>query len=134
MEDIFRKVVRPHLIQPTFIFGHPVSLLPLAKRSLTNPQTVESFQLYIGGIELAKGFSELNDPEDQKKRFAEQEELRRKGDDEASPADNDFLENLEYGMPPSAGVGIGIDRFVMLLADVHNVREVILFPTLRPKP
>ena len=133
MEDIFRKAVRPHLLQPTFITDHPASLLPLAKRSIKNPQTVESFQLYIGGLELVKGFSELNDPVDQNKRFEEQEELRRKGDDEAAPADSDFVENLEYGMPPAAGFGIGIDRFMLLLTNRHNLREVILFPTLRPK-
>lgn len=133
LEDIFRKAVRPRLIQPTFVTNHPAALLPLAKRSEKQPDTVESFQLYIGGIELVKAFSELNDPADQRVRFEEQEELRKKGDEEAAPADYDFVENLEYGMPPAAGFGIGIDRFAMLLTDTHNLRDVILFPTLRPK-
>src|SRR3989344_2188994 len=133
MENIFRKVVRPYLQQPTFIYDWPASLLPLAKRSEKNKDLVESFQLYMGGIELVKEFSELNDPEDQRKRFMEQEERHKKGDEEASPSDYDFLENLEYGMPPAAGFGVGIDRLTLLLTDTHNIRDVILFPTLRPR-
>lgn len=133
MEDIFRKAVRPYLQQPTFIYDWPASLLPLAKRSEKNKDLVESFQLYMGGVELVKAFSELNDPEDQRKRFMEQEERHKKGDEEASPSDYDFLENLEYGMPPAAGFGIGVDRLTLLLTDTHNIRDVILFPTLRPR-
>lgn len=133
MEDIFRKTVRQHLVQPTFVINHPVELLPLAKKSVQNPKIVQSFQLYVGGIELAKAFSELNDPIDQRKRFEVQEELRKMGDEEAQRIDEDFIENLEYGMPPSAGFGIGIDRFMLLLTDTHNLREVILFPTLKPR-
>ena len=133
MEDIFRKAVRPYLQQPTFIYDWPALLLPLAKRSEKNKDLVESFQLYMGGIELVKAFSELNDPEDQRKRFMEQEERHKKGDEEASPSDYDFLENLEYGMPPAAGFGVGIDRLTLLLTDTHNIRDVILFPTLRPR-
>ena len=133
MEDIFRKTVRQHLVQPTFITDHPVELLPLAKKSIQNPKTVQSFQLYVGGIELVKAFSELNDPIDQRKRFENQEELRQRGDEEAQRIDEDFIENLEYGMPPSAGFGVGIDRFMLLVTDTHNLREVILFPTLKPR-
>lgn len=133
LEDIFRKAVRPHLIQPTFVYDWPASLLPLAKRAESNALLSESFQLYMGGIELLKGFSELNDPLDQRARFEEQELLRNSGDDEAQRMDKDFLENLEYGMPPAAGFGVGLDRLCLLLTDTHNLREVILFPTLRPK-
>jgi lysyl-tRNA synthetase class 2 len=133
MEDIFRKTVRQHLIQPTFVIDHPIELLPLAKRSTQNPKTVQSFQLYVGGIELVKAFSELNDPIDQRARFEAQEELRKSGDEEAQRIDEDFIENLEYGMPPSAGFGVGIDRLMLLLTDTHNLREIILFPTLKPR-
>lgn len=133
MEDIFKKTVRPHLQQPTFIYDWPAALLPLAKRSEKQQEIAESFQLYMGGVELVKAFSELNDPEDQQRRFQEQDERRKKGDDEASPSDYDFLENLEYGMPPAAGFGIGIDRLSLLLTNTHNIRDVILFPTLRPR-
>ena len=132
-EDIFRKAVRPHLIQPTFVIDWPRELLPLAKRSSKDPNLAEAFQLYIGGIELVKGFSELNDPADQRTRFQEQEKLRERGDEEAQRIDEDFIQNLEYGMPPTAGFGIGFDRLMLLLTDNHNLREVILFPTLRPK-
>lgn len=133
MDDVFRKIVRPYLVQPTFITDWPATLLPLAKRSQAHTDLVESFQLYIGGIELIKAFSELNDPVDQRKRFEMQEALRSTGDEEAAPADYDFLENLEYGMPPAAGFGMGIDRLMLLLTDSHNIRDVILFPTLRSK-
>ncbi len=132
-EDIFRKIVRPHLIQPTFITDWPLELFPLAKRSSKDPNLVESFQLYVGGIELLKAFSELNDPQDQAHRFSHQDELRKQGDEEASRGDDDFIENMEYGMPPAAGFGLGIDRLALLLTNSHNIREVILFPTLRPK-
>ena len=133
LDDIFRKAVRPHFVQPTFVVDWPRELLPLAKRSAENPDITESFQLYIGGIELVKGFSELNDPRDQMERFNEQEELRRRGNDEAQRIDADYIENLEYGLPPAAGFGMGIDRLMLLLTNTHNIREVILFPTLRPK-
>lgn len=133
MEDIFRKAVRPHLVQPTFVTAWPAALLPLAKRQADNPDIADSFQLYIGGIELVKGFSELNDPQDQKKRFEEQETFRKKGNEEASPSDQDYIENLEYGMPPAGGFGMGVDRLCLLMTNNHNIREVILFPTLRPK-
>ena len=133
MEDIFKKAVRPHLVQPTFVIDWPRELLPLAKRSSKDPNLAEAFQLYIGGIELVKGFSELNDPADQRARFQEQEKLREHGNDEAQRIDEDFIQNLEYGMPPTAGFGIGLDRLMLLLTDNHNLRDVILFPTLRPK-
>ncbi len=133
LEDIFRKAVRPHLFQPTFVTDWPTALLPLAKRKVKEPALTESFQLYIGGLELVKAFSELNDPRDQRERFSEQEKKRMRGDLEAQAVDEDFIENLEYGMPPAAGFAIGIDRLMMLLSDTHNLREVILFPTLRPR-
>ncbi|GMQ95487.1 MAG: lysine--tRNA ligase [Patescibacteria group bacterium] len=133
MDSIYKKVCRPKLIQPTFIVGYPANYLPLAKRLPKDATLVDAFQLVIGGIELAKGFSELNDPIDQLERFAQQEARREAGDKEAHGADREFLEAMEYGMPPAGGVGIGIDRLAMLLTDTHNIREVILFPTLRPR-
>jgi len=133
LEDIFRKTVRPHFINPTFVIDWPRELLPLAKEKSTAPSLAESFQLYIGGVELVKGFSELNDPVKQRELFLAQEELRIGGDQEAQRIDEDFIQNMEYGMPPTAGFGMGIDRLMLLLTDTHNLREIILFPTLRPK-
>ncbi len=133
LESIFRKSVRPYLTQPTFVFDWPREILPLTKQKEKNPKLVESFQLYIGGLELVKAFSELNDPEEQRRRFLEQDEQRQRGNEEAAPIDEDFLKNLEYGMPPSAGFGLGIDRLTLLFTDMHNIRDVILFPILRPE-
>ncbi|MBI4121658.1 MAG: lysine--tRNA ligase, partial [Candidatus Ryanbacteria bacterium] len=133
LEDIFRKAARPHLSAPTFVLDWPRELLPLAKAKPDAPHIAESFQLYIKGIELIKGFSELNDPKMQRELFMKQEDLRKKGDEEAQRIDEDFIQNLEYGMPPTAGFGIGIDRLMLVLADTPNVREVILFPTMRSK-
>lgn len=134
MDNIYKKLCRPKLIQPTFITDYPEHSLPLAKRKGdTASRIVDAFQLVIGGIELVKAFSELNDPIDQAERFKAQEENRKAGDREAQTSDASFLEAMEYGMPPSGGVGIGIDRLVMLLTDTKNIREVILFPTLRPR-
>lgn len=133
MDNIYKKLCRPKLVQPTFIIDYPEHYLPLAKRKQGSPWLVDAFQLVAGGIELAKAFSELNDPIDQRGRFKKQEEDRKAGDQEAQTGDEAFLEAMEYGMPPSGGVGIGIDRLVMLLTDTKNIREVILFPTLRPK-
>jgi lysyl-tRNA synthetase class 2 len=132
-DNIFRKICRPRLIQPVFVVGHPVEISPLAKREPTNPNIVDRFQLVIGGFELVNGFSELNDPIDQRGRFDDQERLRERGDREAFERDETFLEALEYGMPPAAGAGLGIDRLMMLFLGVNNIKEVILFPTLRPK-
>lgn len=133
MDSIYKKTCRPKLVQPTFIIDYPVNYLPLAKRSPKNPKLVDAFQLVIGGLEMVKAFTELNDPIDQNERFMNQEKNKQAGDKEAQPNDKDFVEALEYGMPPAGGVGIGIDRLVMLLTNTKNIREVILFPTLRPK-
>ena len=134
LDQAYKKFVRPTIVQPTFLINHPVSLSPLAKRRAENPEQTERFQLVVGsGIELVNGFSELNDPIDQRARFEEQERWREAGDDEAQRLDDDFLEALEYGMPPAAGLGIGIDRLAALLTNSHSLKEVIFFPTMRPK-
>jgi len=133
LDNIYKKMCRPKLIQPTFITGYPKDYLPLAKKMADDDSLVDAFQLVIGGVELVKAFSELNDPIDQRERFGDQEKLKEAGDDEAQSKDEDFLEALEYGMPPAGGVGIGIDRLIMLLTDTTNIREVIFFPTMRPK-
>ena len=121
------------MIQPTLLIDHPLDISPLAKKSRKNQNEVERFQLIAGGMELANAFAELNDPMDQRERFSAQEGERAGGDEEAMRVDEEFLEAMEYGMPPSAGLGIGIDRLIMLFADVKNIREVVLFPTLRPR-
>ena len=132
-DEEFKKTVKPSLIQPTFLIDYPVDMLPLTKRKEDNPSLADAFQLYAGGLELVKAFSELNDPIDQRARFESQEKSKEGGDKEAQPLDEDFLEAMEYGIPPAGGVGLGIDRLVMLLTDVKNIKEVILFPTLKPK-
>ncbi len=132
-DEIFKKVCRTKIQQPTFIIDHPLDISPLAKKNPDNPAKVLRFQLIIGGLEIANGFSELNDPLDQRARFKAQERLRTEGNSVPHPLDEDFLEALEYGMPPAAGVGIGIDRLVMLLTNTDNIKEVIFFPTLRPR-
>ena len=130
---LFDVLVEPELIQPTFITGYPAEVSPLSRRSDAEPEITERFELFIGGREIANGFSELNDPVDQKLRFVQQVENRKAGDQEAHLMDEDYIEALEYGMPPTAGEGIGIDRLVMLLTDAASIREVILFPHMKQK-
>jgi len=132
-DEIYKKICRPHLVQPTFVTNHPLEISPLAKKRSENPEEVRRFQLVVAGWELTNAFSELNDPIDQYARFAEQETERAGGEEEAMRMDIDYVEALEYGMPPAAGLGIGIDRTVMLFTDTKNIREVVLFPTMRPK-
>jgi len=132
-DEIYKKIARPKIIQPVFVMNHPFDISPLAKKRVENPAEVRRFQLIAGGMELANAFSELNDPLDQRSRFEEQETMRGSGEEEAHRIDEDYIEAMEYGMPPAAGLGVGIDRLVMLLTNVKNVREVVLFPTLKPK-
>ncbi|UCD83082.1 MAG: lysine--tRNA ligase [Desulfobacterales bacterium] len=129
---LFDALVEPKLIQPTFITGYPTEVSPLSRRSDQEPELTERFELFIAGREIANGFSELNDPVDQHQRFAQQVQGREAGDEEAHRMDEDYIEALEYGMPPTAGEGIGIDRLVMLLTDAASIREVILFPHMKP--
>lgn len=133
LDIIFDKNVKHQLIQPTFITNPPKEVSPLAKAAKDNPDEAERFELIIAGMEIANAFSELTDPEEQRRRFEQQAEERKKGDDESHMIDLDYIQTLEYGMPPTGGEGIGIDRLVMILANKKSIREVILFPLLRPK-
>lgn len=134
IDDIYKKFVRPFITNPIFVTDHPIELSPLAKKKPENFNYVERFQLLcVGGNELCNAFSELNDPLDQEERFKEQTRLHEAGDDESMPYDKDYIEALKHGMPPTAGLGMGIDRLVKLLVDAQNLKEVILFPTLRPE-
>jgi lysyl-tRNA synthetase class 2 len=131
--ELFEEFAEPHLIQPTFITDFPKPVSPLSKASPTDPSVAERFEYFVGGLESANGFSELNDPEEQYQRFREQEQQRTRGDEEAMVMDEDYIRALSYGMPPAAGIGIGIDRLVMLLANKQSIRDVILFPHMRPE-
>jgi lysyl-tRNA synthetase, class II len=130
---LFETVAEDHLIQPTIVFDYPAEVSPLAKTKIDDPTITERFELYIGGMEIANAYSELNDPAEQKARFEEQLRARGRGDDEAHAMDLDYVRALSYGMPPTAGEGIGIDRLTMVLTDSHSIRDVILFPLLRPE-
>ena len=130
---LFDAVAEEHLIQPTIVYDFPIELSPLAKRKKDDPSVVERFELFIGGMELANAYSELNDPVDQRSRFEGQLEARDRGDEEAHEMDDDYIRALSYGMPPTAGEGIGIDRLTMILTDSRSIRDVILFPHMRPE-
>jgi lysyl-tRNA synthetase class 2 len=133
VDEVFKTTVEPKLVQPTFVMDYPVALSPLAKPKRGDPTRVERWELFVQHRELANAFSELNDPDEQRRRFEQQGRLRAAGDAEAQQLDEDFIRALEYGMPPAGGVGMGVDRLTMILADQSNIRDVILFPMLRPE-
>jgi len=133
LAELFESVAEEHLINPTFITDFPVEVSPLSKQRRDDPRFVERFELYIGGMEIANAFSELNDPDEQARRFQQQLSERERGDEEAHQMDEDYVRALEYGMPPTAGEGVGIDRLTMILTDSPTIRDVILFPLMRPK-
>ncbi len=133
IDALFSELVQPGLVQPTFVLDYPAELSPLARASRTTPGMVERFELFAAGMELANAFSEQNDPEAQRRAFEDQMALRARGDEEAQVMDHDYVRALEYGMPPAGGVGIGVDRLCMLVCDARSIRDVILFPQLRPE-
>ena len=133
INEIFEQKVQEHLIQPTFITDYPRSICPLTKVHRKHADLAERFEGFVLGMEIANAYSELNDPVEQRKLFEEQEKARKAGKEEIWPPDYDFVASLEYGMPPTGGLGIGVDRLVMILTNASNIREVILFPLIKPK-
>jgi lysyl-tRNA synthetase class 2 len=133
VEELFKEYVEPRLVQPTFVLDYPLDISPLAKKKPDAPRLVERFEFFVGGLECGNAFSELNDPLDQRERFEAQRQQLDHGDEEAHPMDEDWIRALEYGMPPTGGLGFGIDRMAMLFTDNSSIREVILFPALRAK-
>jgi lysyl-tRNA synthetase class 2 len=132
-DEVFKTFVEPHLVQPTFVVDYPKALSPLAKEHRSDPTLSERFELFVGARELANAFSELNDPDDQRRRFEDQVRQRAQGDEEAHSFDADYIRALEYGMPPAGGLGLGIDRLMMVIADQASIRDVIIFPAMRPE-
>ena len=133
MDQLYKDYVRPKLIQPCFLINHPIDISPLAKKHKDNPKLTQRLQMVVAGAEIVNAFTELNDPIDQRKRFEEQMKLREAGDEEAQMIDEDFIEALEIGLPPTGGFGMGIDRFFSILTNQNTVREVVLFPMMKPE-
>ena len=133
INEFFEKYVEETIVEPTFVYGHPIEISPLAKKNLEDPRFTQRFELFICGNEYANAFTELNDPIDQYERFADQLKEKELGNDEANEMDLDYVEALEYGLPPTGGMGMGIDRLVMLLTGQESIQEVILFPQMKPR-